>query len=330
MFHDLRAIDVYAAARRIEGLVKRTELRRSAALSELVGDDVYLKLEHEQITGSFKLRGAFNALAVMDPVERSRGVVASSAGNHGLGVARAAQHFGVTATIFVPSRAPDVKKRGIADLGATVDDSEPDYDAAMVRAKAYAAERGARYINPCLGDPLLAGQGTVGLEIIAELPSVGTIILPVGGGGLLGGVASFVRRVAPEVRIIGAQSEHTAAMALSLGAARVVEIPSVPTLADGLAGQIDEEALDIGRHGLDDIAVLTEEEIAESIGWLARVERAVVEGSGAVGVGALLHGKVRDLRGPAVIVVSGGNIDPAVHARVVRETAGKSMAAGRS
>jgi threonine dehydratase len=118
-------------------------------------------------------------------------------------------------------------------------------------------------------------------------------------------------------------------MALSLGAARVVEIPSVPTLADGLAGQIDEEALDIGRHGLDDIAVLTEEEIAESIGWLARVERAVVEGSGAVGVGALLHGKVRDLLAPAVVVVSGGNIDPAVHARVVRETAGKSMAAGR-
>ena len=329
MFHDLRAIDVYAAARRIEGLVRRTELRRSAALSELVGADVYLKLEHEQITGSFKLRGAINALAVMDPAERSRGVVASSAGNHGLGVARAAQHFGVAATIFVPARAPDVKKRGIADLGATVDDSEPDYDAAMVRAKAYAAERGARYINPCLGDPLLAGQGTVGLEIIAELPWVGTIILPVGGGGLLGGVASFVRRVAPEVRIIGAQSEHTAAMALSLGAARVVEIPSVPTLADGLAGQIDEEALDIGRHGLDDIAVLTEEEIAESIGWLARAEKAVVEGSGAVGVGALLHGKVRELRGPVVVVVSGGNIDPAVHARVMRETEGRSVAASR-
>ncbi len=330
MFHDLRAIDVYAAARRIEGLVRRTELRRSAALSELVGDDVYLKLEHEQITGSFKLRGAFNALAVMDPAERSRGVVASSAGNHGLGVARAAQHFGVTATIFVPARAPEVKKRGIAELGATVDDSEPDYDAAMVRAKAYAAERGARYINPCLGDPLLAGQGTVGLEIITELPWVGTIILPVGGGGLLGGVASFVRRVAPEVRIIGAQSEHTAAMALSLGAARVVEIPSVPTLADGLAGQIDEEALDIGRHGLDDIAVLTEEEIAESIGWLARAEKAVVEGSGAVGVGALLHGKVHGHRGPIAVVVSGGNIDPAVHARVMRETEGKSVAAGHS
>jgi threonine dehydratase len=320
MFHDLRAIDVYAAARRIAGAVRRTPLRRSAALSDLVGGDVYLKLENEQITGSFKLRGAFNALAVMDPAERARGVVASSAGNHGLGVAKAAQHFGIPATIFVPSRAPDVKKRGIAALGATVDDSEPDYDAAMVTAKIFGAEHGARYINPCLGDPLLAGQGTVGLEIITDLPSTATLILPVGGGGLLGGVASLVRRVAPEILIVGAQSEHTAAMALSLGAARVVEIPSVPTLADGLAGQIDDEALDIGRHGLDDIAVLTEEEIAEAIGWLTRMENAVVEGSGAVGVGALLHGKVRNLRTPAVVVVSGGNIDPAVHARVMRET----------
>ena len=322
MFHDLRAIDVYAAARRIEGAVRHTALRRSDALSEMVGGDVFLKMEHEQITGSFKLRGAFNALAVMDPEERGRGVVASSAGNHGLGVAKAAQHFGIPATIFVPKRAPEVKKRGIAALGATVDDSEPDYDAAMVTAKAFAAERGARYINPCLGDPLLAGQGTVGLEIIAQLPSTATMILPVGGGGLLGGVACFVRRVAPEVRIIGAQSEHTAAMALSLGAARVVEIPSVPTLADGLAGQIDDEALDIGRHGLDDIAVLTEDEIARAIGWLARNESAVVEGSGAVGVGAVLCGRLRALRPPVVIVVSGGNIDPAVHARVMRETEG--------
>jgi len=330
MFQDLRAIDVYAAARRIEGAVRHTELRRSAALSDLVGGEVFLKLEHEQITGSFKMRGAFNALAVMDPSERARGVVASSAGNHGLGVAKAAQHFGIPATIFVPARAPDVKKRGIAALGATVDDSEPDYDAAMVTAKVFAAEHGARYINPCLGDPLLAGQGTVGLEIITELPSTATIILPVGGGGLLGGVASLLRRVAPEIRIIGAQSEHTAAMARSLGAARVVEIPSVPTLADGLAGQIDDEALDMGRHGLDDIAVLTEDEIAEAIGWLARTENAVVEGAGAVGVGALLHGRVRALRTPTVVVVSGGNIDPAVHERVMRETEARAASGARS
>ncbi len=319
MFNDLRAIDVFAAARRIAGLVRRTPLRHSPRLSELAGGDVYLKPEHEQITGSFKLRGAFNALAVMPADVRARGVVASSAGNHGLGVARAAQHFGVPATIYVPARAPDVKKHGIAELGATVDDRSADYDVAMVNAKAFAAERGAQYINPCLGDPLLAGQGTVGLEILEEQPETATIILPVGGGGLLGGVASIVRRVAPEVRIIGAQSVNTAAMARSLEASRVVDIPSVPTLADGLAGQIDAEALDIGQHGLDEMVVLSEEEIAEAIAWLANFENAIVEGSGAVGVGALLHGRTTRLRTPAVIVISGGNIDRAVHERVLRE-----------
>ena len=319
MFNDLRAIDVFAAARRIAGLVRRTPLRHSPSLSEIAGGDVYLKLEHEQITGSFKLRGAFNALAVMPADVRARGVVASSAGNHGLGVARAAQHFGVPATIFVPARAPEVKKRGIAELGATVDDRSADYDVAMVNAKAFAAERDAQYINPCLGDPLLAGQGTVGLEILEERPETATIVLPVGGGGLLGGVASIVRRVAPDIRIIGAQSVNTAAMARSLDAARVVDIPSVPTLADGLAGQIDAEALDIGQQGLDEMVVLEEDEIASAIAWLARVEHAVVEGSGAVGVGALLQGKATQLRTPAVIVISGGNIDRSVHERVLRE-----------
>src|SRR5688500_11239675 len=326
MFTDLRAIDVFAAARRIAGLVRRTPLRHSPALSEIAGGDVWLKLEHEQITGSFKLRGAFNALAVMPAAVRARGVVASSAGNHGLGVARAAQHFGVPATIFVPARAPEVKKRGIADLGATVDDQSADYDVAMVNAKAYAAERGAQYINPCLGEPLLAGQGTVGLEILEERPETATIVLPVGGGGLLGGVASIVRRVAPEIRIIGAQSVNTAAMARSLDAARVVDIPSVPTLADGLAGQIDAEALDIGLNGLDEIVVLAEEQIAAAIAWLARVENAVVEGSGAVGVGALLHRKAMRLRTPAVVVISGGNIDQAVHGRVLRDAGADRMA----
>lgn len=321
MFNDLLAIDVFAAARRIAGLVRRTPLRHSPVLSELAGGEVLLKLEHEQITGSFKLRGAFNALAVMPLEERTRGVVASSAGNHGLGVARAAQHFGVPATIFVPARAPEVKKRGIAALGATVDEESADYDVAMVRAKAYAAQRGARYINPCLGDPLLAGQGTVGLEIIEERPDTATIILPVGGGGLLGGVASIVRRVAPRIRMVGAQGVNTAAMAKSLEASRVVDIPSVPTLADGLAGQIDAEALDIGQHGLDQMIVLSEDEIAGAIAWLARVEHAVVEGSGAVGVGAVLGHKVAVLRTPAVIVVSGGNIDASVHERVVRGVA---------
>ena len=313
MYADLRPIDVFQAAERIRGVAVRTPLRRSASLSERARGDVFLKLETEQVTVSFKLRGALNTLASLPDDVRRRGVVASSAGNHGLGVAFAARHHGAPATLFVPSTAPQVKKDGIAALGARVDDSAPDYDAAMVLAKAYAAEHGVPFINPCLGDPLLAGQGTVALEIIEELPSLASLVVCVGGGGLLGGVGCFLRPTAPAVRIHGAQSVNTAAMARSLAAGRLVEIPSVPTLADGLAGQIDDEALEIGRHALDSIATLEEEEIGETIAWLAREEGLVVEGAGAVAAAAIRHGRLPDLRTPAVAIVSGRNIDPARH-----------------
>jgi threonine dehydratase len=309
MFTDLRATDVLAAAERIRSTVRRTPLVRSEALSEQAGGDVYLKLENEQLTGSFKVRGALNALATLPESVRRRGVVASSAGNHGMGVAFAARELGVPATIFVPTHAPQVKRDGIAALGATLDTSQPHYDAAMTAAKAFAAERGLTYINPCLGDPLLAGQGTVALEILSDLPDVASVVVPVGGGGLLGGIASLVRRIAPDVRILGAQSVNTAAMSRSVAAGRVVEIPVAATLADGLAGQIDEEALDIGMNGLDEIVTLTEEEIGSTIAWLVRTHDVKAEGAGAVGVGAVLLGKVTKLTTPAAIVVSEGNID---------------------
>jgi threonine dehydratase len=311
VFTDLRATDVLAAAERIRSTVRRTPLVRSAALSDIARGDVYLKLETEQLTGSFKVRGALNALAALPDNARRRGVVASSAGNHGLGVAFAARELGVPATIFVPSNAPQVKREGIAALGATLDTSQPHYDAAMAAAKAFAAERGLTFINPCLGDALLAGQGTVGLEILTDLPDGSAIVVAVGGGGLLGGVASIVRRVAPEVCMHGAQSVNTAAMARSVAAGHVVEIPVVPTLADGLAGQIDDEALDIGMNGLDEIVTLTEDEIAQTIAWLLRTQDVRAEGAGAVGVGAVWLGKLPKLTTPSAIVVSGGNIDPA-------------------
>jgi threonine dehydratase len=309
MFADLRAADVLAAGDRVRPLVKRTPLLRSDALSDIAGGDVYLKLENTQVTGSFKLRGALNVLATLSPDVRARGVVASSAGNHGLGVAYAAKHFGAPATIFVPSTAPEVKRKGITALGATIDTSQPHYDAAMDAAKAFAAERGATYINPCLGEMLLAGQGTVALEILSELPDLATLVVNVGGGGLLGGCGALVRAAAPRVRIVGAQSEKTAAMSRSLAAGRIVEIENEPTLADGLAGQIDAEAFDIGRHALDEIATLTEREIAESIGFLWRDHAQRVEGAGACATGVVWKRKLSSLPTPAAIVVSGGNID---------------------
>ncbi len=308
MFSELRAEEVHRAAGRIAGHAVRTPLLRSEPLSRIAGGEVHLKLENRQVTGSFKLRGALNALATLPEAARKRGVVASSAGNHGLGVAYAANALGIAATIFVPATAPEVKKSGIRALGAALDDAQPDYDAAMVAAIAHGETHGMSFINPCLGDMLLAGQGTVALEIFDELPDLRTLVVCVGGGGLLGGCASLLRREAPSVRIVGAQSDQTAAMTRSLAANRVVEIPVTPTLADGLAGQIDDAALDIGRHALDDIVLLTEDEIGRTIAWLHEAHDLRVEGAGAVATGAVLFGKTT-LEFPAAAIVSGGNID---------------------
>jgi threonine dehydratase len=313
MFSETRAEDVIAAAGRLAGVARRTTLRSSPGLSAVAGRDVHLKLESEQLTGSFKLRGAFNLISSLPDDVRARGVVASSAGNHGLGVAWASHHFGIPATIFGPESAPRVKRDGIAALGATVDAESPHYDAAMERAIAFAAEHGATFVHPCTGRALLAGQGTVAAEILEDLPELATLIVPVGGGGLLGGCGALLRNAAPRVRIIGAQSENTAAMALSLEAREIVHIPSVPTLADGLAGDVDEIALDIGLHALDEIHTVTEDAIGRAIAWLAREEDLVVEGAGAVGVAAILERKITLPAGPAAVVLSGGNIDSERH-----------------
>lgn len=307
---------VEASAHALRTILSPTPLRHSDALRALVGAPVWLKLECEQVTGSFKVRGAYTVLHRMTPADRARGVVASSAGNHGLGVAWAAHHFGAPATLYVPQHAPQVKKDGIAALGTTVDDTADDYDHAMVLAKAHAQREGIPFINPCLGEDLLAGQGTVALEILAECPDVQQLYVCVGGGGLLGGVGAVMRRVAPAVRITGAQSVRTAAMARSVAAGHVVEIASERTLADGLAGQIDDDALAIGRACLDDITALSEDAIGEAIAWLHQQEGLRVEGAGAVTVAALLDaaraGRTPHT-GPIVAIVSGRNIDAERH-----------------
>ena len=315
MFDDLHAIDIFAAAVRLEGICLRTPLHRSPGLSRLAGGDVWLKLECEQVTGSFKLRGAYNAIAVLPEDVRARGVVTSSAGNHGLGVAWAAKRLGAAATVFVPRSAPEVKRRGIEALGVTVDATSTDYDDAMVRARAFAAERGLTYIHPCLGDALIAGQGTVALEIIQELPDLAMIVIPVGGAGLLAGTGSLLRRIAPSVRIAGAQSVHTAAMSKSLAAGRVTHIEYHSTLADGLVGDIDDFALDVGRRALDEITTLEETDIARAIRFLIAEEGLTVEGAGAVGVAAVLKEQLA-LRFPCVVIVTGRNIDPKRHVEV--------------
>jgi threonine dehydratase len=316
VFADVTADDVRRAANRLRGVVRVTELRRAAHLSARIGRDVWLKLENDQLTGSFKIRGAYNAVASLAARERARGIVTASAGNHGRGVALAAQQFGVSATIFVPRTAPRVKLDGMRECGATIDTESAHYDEAHGRALAFAEEHEVTFLDPCAGVALVAGHGTVALETLEQLPRVGSVVVPVGGAGLLGGVGAFFRSVKPDVRIIGAQSVNTSAMARSLDAGRIVDTPILPTLADGLAGAIDEHALDVGRHALDEMITVEEDDVARAIALLVREESVVAEGSGAVGVAALLRG-AEHAPDPVVVVISGGNIDPDVLRRVL-------------
>jgi len=312
------AREVREAQARIAPYVKRTPLIRSAALSALVGGEVYLKLECQQDGGSFKLRGALNALLSLSPAEHAAGVVASSAGNHGIGVSMAAERLGIRATLFVPATAPQVKREKIAARGASVDASQPNYDAAEDAARAFAARTGATFVSPCTGRTLLAGAGTVALEMFEDLPTLRTLVVCVGGGGLVGGIGGYVRDAAAGARILGAQSVRTNAMALALEQGQGVDIPDLPTLADGLAGRVDEEMYQQGRAALDAIATVTEEAIAEAIRFLHETHNLVVEGSGAVGVAALRSGAITPQSFPVGVTISGANIDTATWQRLVR------------
>ncbi len=301
--------EIHSAADRIAGVAARTPLIRSEPLSRALGGEVFLKLENAQPGGSFKLRGALNAILSLDDAARRRGVVASSAGNHGLGVAIAAERLGIAATIFVPSNAPAVKRDGIAAHGAQVDATRPTYDDAERAARAHAGAVRATFVSPCTGRTLLAGAGTVALEIVTDLPTVRGIVAGVGGGGLTGGMAGFTRHAAAAVRILGAQSERTNAMTLALASGHPTVIPDVPTLCDGLAGLVDEEMLAQGQRALDAISTVGESEVAEAIRWLHREHDQRIEGAGAAGVAALLSGALTPRAFPVVVVLSGGNID---------------------
>ncbi len=303
------AREVREAQVRIGPYVKRTPMVPSPELSALVGGEVYLKLECQQDGGSFKLRGALNALLSLSAAERAAGVVASSAGNHGIGVAMAAERLGIRATLFVPATAPAVKREKITARGATIDASPPHYDAAEDAARAFALRTGATFVSPCTGRALLAGAGTVGLEMFEDVPTLRSLVVCVGGGGLVGGIGGYVRDAAAGARILGAQSMRTNAMALALAQGHAVDIPDLPTLADGLAGRVDDEMYQQGRAALDAIVTVEEAEIADAIKFLHEAHALVVEGSGAVGVAALRSRALTPQAFPIGVTISGANID---------------------
>ncbi len=309
----LSAIEVLKAKKSLAGVANRTPLTRSAALSDLSGADVFLKWENQQRTGAYKFRGAYNKICSLDHEERDRGIITASSGNHALAVSLASKLLEVKATVVVPTSAPAVKIEKVRELGANLVIEGANFDESLVHCMALAQKTGAIYVPGTEDHKIMAGQGTIACEILEDMPEVNVIIAPVGGGGLISGLGAWAKSVNPSLRLIGAQSTAARAMHESLKAGKVVEIPVVPTLADGLAGQISQFALEHVSRYVDETALAEESQLKDAVRWMLRNERQVIEGSSAVGPCLILHKKVRLAKDDRVaIVITGGNIDLAV------------------
>jgi threonine dehydratase len=316
----LSLADIIAAQSRIAGKVRRTPSVESPSLSELTGVKLLLKLENLQLTGSFKERGACNRLETLSAEERARGVVTASAGNHAQAVARHGARLGIAVTVVMPEATPLIKVTATRRFGATVILNGSSYDDAAEHAAAIGAERGLIYVHP-FEDPLvMAGQGTIGLELLADTPDLDAIIVPVGGGGLIAGVACAVKETRSDVRVLGVESQRFPSMKHALDSIAPPSLPGGKTIADGIAvrrvGQMTRETV---RKYVDEIALVDEAEIAEAVLLLLEREKTVVEGAGAVGIAALLHHHFPSLtEGSRVaVVLSGGNIDVNLVARII-------------
>jgi threonine dehydratase len=319
--------DVRAARDTFTADVRRTPLIPSGVLNGLTGGRVLLKAENLQHTGSFKVRGAFNRLAALDRAERERGVIAASAGNHAQGVAVAARALGTNATIVMPRTTPLAKIEATRGYGAEIVLHGESYDEARAHAGEVAREQG-RVVISAFDDPLIvAGQGTAGLEIVEDDPDVDAVIVPVGGGGLIAGIAIAVKALRPFARIIGVQAEAAPGTARSLAEGRRTAATPAPTIADGIAvGGPGEVTYPLLRAHVDEMVLVGEDEIAEAMVLLIERSKLVVEGAGAAGVAALLSRKIDVAGRNAVMVLSGGNADINLLARVIEHgltTAGR-------
>ncbi|MEU9700899.1 threonine ammonia-lyase [Streptomyces sp. NPDC047981] len=322
--HSLILDDVRGAQKMLSGVARMTAMEGSRYLSSLVGAPVHLKCENLQRTGSFKLRGAYVRIAGLRPEQRAAGVVAASAGNHAQGVALASALLGVRSTVFMPVGAPLPKVAATREYGAEVRLHGHVVDETLAAAEEYAAETGAVLIHPFDHPDIIAGQGTVGLEILEQCPEVRTILVGVGGGGLVAGIGLAVKSVRPDVRVVGVQAEGAAAYPPSLAAGHPVAIESPVTMADGIkVGRPGDVPFAVVREYVDEIVTVSEDALSSAL--LLCLERAklVVEPAGASPVAALLSDP-KAFRGPVVAVLSGGNVDPLLMQRILRH----GMAAG--
>jgi len=304
--------DVQRAAEALRPYLPPTPLRRSAVFPDA---PVYLKLECWQPTGSFKVRGATYLLACLGPEEKARGVVAASAGNHALGVAFAAQALGgaVKVDLFVPTTAPRAKLDKLRRFPVTVHERGETYDDAVAESLVFREAKGATYVHAYDDPRTAAGQGTAGLEIALELPGVDTVVVPVGGGGLIAGAAAALKALVPGLRVVAVQPDASPSLRESLRQGRpLLTYPAGPTLADGLAGGIGEIVF-AHRHLIDEVVTVSEDETADAVAALVAEDQVVSEASGAVGVAALRSGRIAPRGGrPVAVVITGGNIDARV------------------
>jgi threonine dehydratase len=310
--------EIEEAKHRLRGIAVPTPLETSRALSQRCEGAVFVKCENLQRTGSFKIRGAYNRLSLLDDATRSRGVVAASAGNHAQGVALAASMLGIASTVFMPEAAAIPKVEATRRYGAEIALTGDNLADAVVAAKEFAAESGAEFIPPYDHPLVIAGQGTIGLEISERLGRVGTVVVPIGGGGLISGIATALKSVDEEVRVVGVQAAGAASIPACLDAQRVVEVSHLSTIADGIAVKSPSElTLSHIQSLVDEVVVVNDEAIAQAVVFTAERMKMVLEPSGAAGVAAVLGG-LSELVPPVVVVLSGGNIDPLLLLRIIR------------
>ncbi|ELZ29814.1 l-threonine ammonia-lyase [Halogeometricum pallidum JCM 14848] len=303
--------DVEAARDRVEEVAKRTPLDYSYTFSEMTGAAVHLKLENNQRTGSFKIRGAMNRIAMLSEAEKEAGVVTASAGNHAQGVALAATRAGVDSTVVMPEHAPISKVKATRRYGAQTVLHGADYDEAQARAHEIEAEEGRTYVHAFDDDYVMAGQGTIGLEIVEDCPEVDTVVVPIGGGGLISGIATAVKEQLPDVRVIGVQAEGASSAAESLRKGSVHELDSVNTIADGIATRrVGDRPFEVIQKYVDEVVTVSDEEIAVALTYLLERSKTLVEGAGAVALAALVFEKFDYEEGEVVVpALCGGNID---------------------
>ena len=312
--------NIIEAKERLEGVINKTPLAHAPILSKELKSNIYLKKENLQYTGSFKLRGAFNKISLLSENEKKAGVVAASAGNHAQGVAFSAKHYGIDATIVMPEATPLTKVSGVKYYGAEVVLHGANFDEAYAYATEFAKKHNQTFIHPYADDDVIAGQGTLALEILDCVKDIDTVVIPVGGGGLIAGMASAFRQINPNIKIIGVVASGANAMKISYENNKIIDSVSVKTIADGIAVRdVTPKMYDYVKELVDEVVEVEDQEIASAILFLLERQKIVVEGAGASALAAVMHKKIDIENKTVVLPLSGGNIDVTMLSQIIEK-----------